>query len=1281
MSNDERIREGKLEFYYVKKGGERLEPVVLSLKGDDNLKENVKSAIKKFRGKNYVYPKNSGAYGDQYKDLLPAGVVGFKTYIDEELISPACNGNKEIFEGVDIRRVVSEILKTDAAVQVTKLSIAGKEYRDIKNIRNHKNRICFDAWERDDDKEEQVTACVPIDISRYSSRIVTESIEDGLYILKSSDVDLDIYEMANSSIHRLVDPRYNEKVRLHEEIKPEHVAYVDLFYGQNKGKRGVFFYYQGKLYSKYSAEKVTDYRYKLYYSDIRKSFEYCGSYGNSLDRCIASDNLLKENISFNLEREEEEFFDERILEDREVMGYLDSVVVVDKERTERFVEWMQKNIIRDLQCPPEGHIYLRELTPFHKMVQKYTISSNEFIMYNFNSQYIVAIRENKGNIHTDYSSFEWADYGRFRYELDEEGRYTYLWLSAKSEDYVLSYDNLNVSFSKLMALSAIKEIIDGMEKLEDTDLQNVTSWGQRNKDKIISIIEYIDRYPEVKAYLEKKSISGHGMNDYIIRRDLYREHEIVDDVVVRQVGEMLNGIKQDNRLPNIALLGPEGSGKNTLAKRLVKVFGDVYGQIELVIKNASDLKGAYVGHTSARIFDMLKEADEKNQVILLNEAYNIDEDSFGKEALAIILSAMSGDRRVIEKPSVNNEPAESYQLKNTPCIWISGDEDKLRHMLSKNIGLYRSMTKIKLKTPSVADMYELLLVKVDEKLKSIIERCQDAIKNYLGWATSREFINYFGNYEGIDDLAKALSLRLHDEKLFPDAKGIILQVLDEKKTEIKCQYKSALKELEKIEFEVQNDINTTLADVKGNDKVVGNVKHIVDMLSNSKEYLERGIAIPKGMLLVGPPGTGKTLIARAMAGQVQKKYKEKDNKDVRIGFIATIATELDSTKKIEALFQEASEYDTCIIFIDEIDAIGKHRNMPGAVPPLLIQLMKELDGFEERKNVFVVAATNDPDSLDPALKRPGRFDRLVEIGYPEEKGRVDILKLYLEKLSGITFDVDKLAEVIGKETVGYTPSELKNLVNEAAILYEKCKLVTDDEVATEKHRERLAEDATEEDKFLSDIYEIIERQRVGELSAKGKEDKFQIEENDGSSAVAIHEVGHALVSVLQGVEPFDKVTVISRGDALGYVSHNVDTKINTKRKILSHIKICLGGRIAEEMFYGDDISIGAVSDIRQATSLAEDMVTMYGMSEDIGPMAIKRNNYGYLGDSSTYTCSDGYRARIEEEVNKILREQMELTRELLKDKKELIATLAEYIFHNEVVTGQEFVEKYNTLIG
>ena len=1276
MSNDERTREAKLEFYYVKKGGERLEPVVLSLMGDDNLNKIVISVVKKFRGANYVYPKNSGAYGEQYKDLLPADVEGFKAYIDGELISPACNGNKETFEHVDIRRAVSEILKTDAAVEVTRLNIAGKEYRDIKNIRNHKNRICFDALERDNDKEERVTACVPIDFSKYSSRIVTESIGEGLYILKSSDSDLEIYEMVNGSIHRLVDPRYMDKLRLNEPLKPEYVVCVDLFNGQHKGERGVFFYFQGKLYSKYSAEKVTDYRYKLYYSDIRKSFN---CYGNSLDRCISSNNLLKENISFNLEREKEEFFDESILEDNEVMGFLNSVVVVDKERTDRFVEWVQKNIIRDLQCPPEGHIYLGDLTPFHRFVQKYIINSNEFVMDNFNSQYIVAIRENKGDIHTDYSSFEWADYGRFRYELDEDGRHTLLWLSAKLEDYVLSYDSLNVSFSDLMKISAIKELIDGLELLKSTELGDVTFWGQRNKDKIISIIEYIDRYPEVKAYLEKKSISGHGMNDYIIRRDLYKENEIVDDVVVRQVGEMLNGIKQDNRLPNIALLGPEGSGKNTLAKRLVKVFGDVYGQIELIIKNASDLKGAYVGHTSARIFDMLKEADEKKQVILLNEAYNIDEDSFGKEALAIILSAMSGDRRVIEKPSVNNEPAESYQLKNTPCIWISGDEDKLRHMLSKNIGLYRSMTKIKLKTPSVADMYELLLVKVDEKLKSIIDRCQDVIKNYLGWATSREFINYFGNYEGIDDLAKALSLRLHDEKLFPDAKGIILQVLDEKKTEIKCQYKSALKDLEKIEFEVQNDINTTLADVKGNDKVVGNVKHIVDMLSNSKEYLERGIAIPKGMLLVGPPGTGKTLIARAMAGQVQKKYKEKDNKDVRIGFIATIATELDSTKKIEALFQEASEYDTCIIFIDEIDAIGKHRNMTGAVPPLLIQLMKELDGFEERKNVFVVAATNDPDSLDPALKRPGRFDRLVEIGYPEEKGRVDILKLYLEKLSGITFDVDKLAEVIGKEAVGYTPSELKNLVNEAAILYEKCKLVTDDEVATEKHRERLAEDATEEDKFLSDIYEIIERQRVGELSAKGKEDKFQTEENDGSSAVAIHEVGHALVSVLQGVEPFDKVTVISRGDALGYVSHNVDTKINTKRKILSHIKICLGGRIAEEMFYGDDISIGAVSDICQATSLAEDMVTMYGMSEDIGPMAIKRNNYGYLGDSSTYTCSDGYRANIEEEVNKILRDQMKLTRELLKDKKELIATLAEYIFDNEVVTGQEFVEKYKEL--
>lgn len=404
------------------------------------------------------------------------------------------------------------------------------------------------------------------------------------------------------------------------------------------------------------------------------------------------------------------------------------------------------------------------------------------------------------------------------------------------------------------------------------------------------------------------------------------------------------------------------------------------------------------------------------------------------------------------------------------------------------------------------------------------------------------------------------------------------------------------------------------------------------------------------------------------------------------------------------MFETAAEYDLSVVFIDEIDAIGKHRNMPGAVPALLIQLMKELDGFEKRKNIFVMAATNAPELLDPALKRPGRFDRNIKVTYPDKEGRIEILKSALNKLSFLKEDdnqvgngkinssielsennsdseitIESIAETVAKKTVQYAPADLNNLVNEAAILYKKCEKSDDEKSEDKNHRKGLADNAGAAEKFEKDILEMLERLNIGELNYLGKEPQFQVDKNEGCSAVAIHEVGHAMVSIRSGLEPFESITIISRGDTLGYVSPNSEANLRTKKDFINQIRVCLGGRVAEEMFYGDNISTGAVQDIQQATRYARDMITLFGMSDVMGMMALQTNEKSYLGENSSYSCSDSFRYEVDDAIRKLLSEQMSITRNMLENQKEQIREMAEYIFDKETATGKDFCDKYKEI--
>lgn len=728
------------------------------------------------------------------------------------------------------------------------------------------------------------------------------------------------------------------------------------------------------------------------------------------------------------------------------------------------------------------------------------------------------------------------------------------------------------------------------------------------------------------------------------------------------------------KIPNLAIMGEPGTGKTTLVKRIAACFKKE--EEKVLVLSPSDLKGAYVGQTIPRVFDHLKDASEHGLILFLDEAYLLYEDQFGREALAYLLPIMTGDRKEITKKNIETQEEESYNLEENgiPPIWMAGYEPEMRKVLSKNPGLYRRMVTLTLPTPTCSNLFDSLTSQAEKETANLgkhLKASEADIKAYFTWAGARETAGYFGNYAGVEKFLRTCKARELDKaKTDEDARKIINQIIDEYKKEYKAQYKAVLTDLKKPKFTVYRDVDTRLDDVKGNKPLREQLKQIVNMLIYQEDYNQCGIQVPKGALLVGPPGTGKTFVARAVAGEFQANLVG----DKQIAFISVIATELGSPEMIEALFDEAAEYDASIIFIDEIDAIGGNRFLNKQDQPLLIQLMKELDGFDARKNIFVMAATNAPESLDEALKRPGRFDQIIEISYPDEEGRKAIIEGYLGKLEWFkeektekTENKEKTAGTIAKITKGFTPAELKNLINLAAI----------ERYTRENKSDNDSNQANKPEDFVNVVTEKIETLRIGERKQKEKPEKFSVGENQGCSATAIHEVGHAVMSLLQKMEPFEKITILPRGNALGYVTPSTNNRLYTKKDFLNNIRVYMGGRVAEELFYGEDISTGAAQDIQMATELAESMVAKFGMSDVIGMMAVKKDKGNYLGESSEYTCSDAFRYDVENEVRNLLAKQMEIVRIELGRMKDIIQELAKEVFEKETMTGDEFKKLYD----
>ena len=450
---------------------------------------------------------------------------------------------------------------------------------------------------------------------------------------------------------------------------------------------------------------------------------------------------------------------------------------------------------------------------------------------------------------------------------------------------------------------------------------------------------------------------------------------------------------------------------------------------------------------------------------------------------------------------------------------------------------------------------------------------------------------------------------------------------------------------------VQQDTGVTFEDVAGEDEAKESLQEMVDFLHNPDNYTKIGAKLPKGALLVGPPGTGKTLLAKAVAGEAHVPFFSLSGSEFVEMFVGVGAS------RVRDLFDEAKKQAPCIIFIDEIDAIGKTRDSRfggnDEREQTLNQLLAEMDGFDSSKAILILAATNRPEILDPALLRPGRFDRRVIVDRPDLKGRIAILKVHAKKvLLDDTVDFNEIALA----TSGVVGSDLANMVNEAAIL------------AVKHGRKAVSQ---------KDLFESVEVVLVG------KEKKDSILSQEERRIVSYHEVGHALITALdKNAEPVQKITIVPRTmGALGYVMQVPEEEkyLNTKAELQTMIVGFLGGRAAEEIVFGN-VTTGASNDIEKATKLCRDMITRYGMSEKFGLMGLEQQENQYLDGRTYLTCGDATATEIDHEIMKMLSEAYEKAKKLLSDNRDILDKIAEYLILKETITGKEFMELYHKAI-
>lgn len=448
------------------------------------------------------------------------------------------------------------------------------------------------------------------------------------------------------------------------------------------------------------------------------------------------------------------------------------------------------------------------------------------------------------------------------------------------------------------------------------------------------------------------------------------------------------------------------------------------------------------------------------------------------------------------------------------------------------------------------------------------------------------------------------------------------------------------------QYVVEDGKSIKFADVAGEDEAKESLQEIVDFLHNPKRYEDIGAKMPKGVLLVGPPGTGKTLLARAVAGEAGVPFFSIAGSEFVEMFVGMGAS------KVRDLFKQANEKAPCIIFIDEIDTIGKKRDGASGMggnderEQTLNQLLTEMDGFDAAKGVIILAATNRPESLDPALTRPGRFDRRVPVELPDLKGRESILRLHAQKVK-IGPDCD--FAVVARMTPGASGAELANIINEAAL------------GAVRHHRMAVTQ---------YDLQEAVD------TILAGAQKKNKILSDKEKCIVAYHEVGHAMVAALQSHSaPVQKITIVPRtSGALGFTMQveDGDHTLMTKEEILAKIATMTGGRAAEEVVF-NSITTGASNDIEQATKMARAMITRYGMTNDFDMVALETVNNAYLGGDASLACSERTAATVDDKVVEVVKQQHEKAKQMLIENRGKLDEIAKYLYEKETITGEEFM--------